>query len=662
MDKVFLTVLLCVSCSAISWAQDQYSVGDQGATAPILRAPYNNAIVQENTLPSGKILVEDNGKFHYKGSVGCSECHIEAAALKKKDNVVAFVSLNEFQVWLNDDPHSTAYLSIIPDRDHFQAIHRRLDEWSTIVNNKAEKPVVIRAWSESNELSRNILKQMFADDYDSKIGDLFRDVTDLQNSAENQLHNKLARFAPRLKATLQQCLNCHAGWDKRQEQFDPEIFEIGTGVSCESCHGTASSEWLSQHKEPEWRKKNPRDKETNYGQLDVRNPISRADLCFSCHIGNVDQGKVVTHEMYAAGHPPLPGIEIESFADQLPRHWRYLSEKKSNFTFAEDFKQYYGLNLRSGEPVQWTSVEYPRTKNLLVGGVIAAACSVDLLAKSAEKHTNERQLLPAGDPHLADLKSPWPEFAAFDCAACHHDLKAGGGVWQRGFAGIPGRPPAPYWPRPLAILAVAYLNEKQGGRCARWFDEFNSQQQKFQDVLDSQPFGKPTELSSQGLDYSRWLRKKVANEIQVMPLTRNDAIFVLKLLIGNQQNAIFNPEVETRDFHTARQLAWAINLVFSEVMQSERNTGKYQLGTDFQVTDNSIASSLRRMHELLLLDQPKTGQITTQQENFLTAWRDFDRKEFLKALNSLREGVNSIELQNQGANAAESNQIGNTRR
>ena len=61
--------------------------------------------------------------------------------------------------------------------------------------------------------------------------------------------------------------------------------------------------------------------------IDVRNPVRRAEQCFSCHIGNVEEGKLVTHAMYAAGHPPLPSIEIESFAKQMPRHWRYLDEK-----------------------------------------------------------------------------------------------------------------------------------------------------------------------------------------------------------------------------------------------------------------------------------------------------------------------------------------------
>ena len=60
---------------------------------------------------------------------------------------------------------------------------------------------------------------------------------------------------------------------------------------------------------------------------DLWDPVRRAETCASCHVGNHDEGKVVTHAMYAAGHPPLPGFETATFGDLEPRHWQYLSEK-----------------------------------------------------------------------------------------------------------------------------------------------------------------------------------------------------------------------------------------------------------------------------------------------------------------------------------------------
>ena len=35
---------------------------------------------------------------------------------------------------------------------------------------------------------------------------------------------------------------------------------------------------------------------------------------------------MVTHEMYAAGHPPLPGFEIATFCSQMPPHWESAAE------------------------------------------------------------------------------------------------------------------------------------------------------------------------------------------------------------------------------------------------------------------------------------------------------------------------------------------------
>ncbi len=233
--------------------------------------------------------------------------------------------------------------------------------------------------------------------------------------------------------------------------------------------------------------------------------------------------------MYAAGHPPLPGIEIESFADQMPRHWRYLSEKRPDFEFATQFKKQHGQNIATGDSIEWSDDEFPRTKNLLVAGVMASAHSVDLLAKLSN-----------------DRKLEWPEFAAFDCAACHHDLKANGG-WQRQFAGIPGRPPAPYWTRSLAKLGAAYLDLQSQ---EKWSERLATEQQQLQAILDRQPFGIPADLKKRTCQYSGWLRNELANALQIEPLDQEDAKAVLQLLVGFNV-AIFDPQEEIRDFHSA---------------------------------------------------------------------------------------------------------------
>lgn len=581
---------------------------------------------------------DDHAAPHYQGSTACAQCHVAPQTKSILDEVVDFVSLNEYRIWLNKDPHSRAYVSIIPEREHFDEVCIRLSELNRAVDlatgfdnssDSQSSRFVLPKWGLSNERSQQILKKMFADDYSQSIGQLFQEITNVQMLAGKRLkEEQLVGFTPRLKATLQQCLSCHAGWQRSRTKFDGEIMKYGTGVGCESCHGPSSS-WIESHVKSEWRTIDPRQKEAQFGMVDLRNPVSRARQCFSCHIGNVEQGKVITHEMYAAGHPPLPGIEIESFADQMPRHWRYLSEKRPDFEFATEFKKFYGLNSRTGESLEWNADEFPRTKNLLVAGVMASAHSIDLLAQLSNSNQIE-----------------WPEFAAFDCAACHHDLKANGG-WQRQFAGIPGRPPAPYWTRSLTALGAAYLDSKSQDK---WSDRLAAEQQEFQSVLDRQPFGIPADLKRQGSQYSNWLRNELANAIEIEPFDQEDATAVLQLLVGSNA-AVFSPQEETRDFHSSRQLAWAIDLVYSEILQQpRRNEGKSLLSNQQAVPGNEFETVLGQMRTDLVLVLPETGAVTDQQQAYLARWSSFDQTRFLAMLHSLREALDGSGLPGIGIN------------
>ena len=648
------TTLLCLFllAPAVSSAQLEVSLEDSlpFSDSPTTNAKQSFSTRSESTSTRERVSTnagdsqqQDKLKSKLKGSLACANCHVAPQAKNILDGVEDFVMLKEYQIWLNDDPHSRAWLGIIPERGHFEAVRRRLTELNEAVNEAAGKAsdldprtVSVPVWGESNERSQQILKKMFGSEYDESIGMLFQQMTDVHNQAGKRLKvEQLAKFTPRLKSTLQQCMSCHAGWDKQQDDFDFEIVKYGTGVSCESCHGP-SADWLADHSEPEWRKMDPREKESDFGLVDTRNPVKRSQQCFACHVGSVEQGKVVTHEMYAAGHPPLPGIEIESFADQIPRHWRYLSEKKPDFEFASEFKKHYSFNSETKNSIPWSGDdEFPRTRNLLVGGVMASAYSVNLLAQSAGEYVKLKE--SAGDKSEASTaRSPWPEFASFDCAACHHNLKATG--WDRGFAGIPGRPPAQYWPRPLSKLGLAYLKVRKQSDLV---DEFEKEQAEFQQALDRQPFGDPEELLKQGSKYSNWLRDVAANGIQSKPLTSDDANAVLCILCGCTEDSGFSPDDEVWDFHSARQLAWAINLVYSE-MQQPRGTGNRELTFSDQQSFSSeeLAQVMIELRKTLMLDLPTTGEITTQQTEYLTAWREFDRKEFIQQLTRLRSCVN----------------------
>ncbi|NIO35186.1 MAG: hypothetical protein GTO26_09475, partial [Planctomycetales bacterium] len=84
----------------------------------------------------------------------------------------------------------------------------------------------------------------------------------------------------------QGCLTCHADW-RADRDLSPAFKKmVEHGVACEACHGP-SSLWEDPHKRIEWRTKSSADKQA-LGMIDVRNPITRARQCFSCHIGNAE--------------------------------------------------------------------------------------------------------------------------------------------------------------------------------------------------------------------------------------------------------------------------------------------------------------------------------------------------------------------------------------
>lgn len=247
------------------------------------------------------------------------------------------------------------------------------------------------------------------------------------------------------------CLACHTSLPVYDLECDSEglisaALESDTrltlGVSCEGCHGTAGDAaaknsdlprgWGTAHfGMQDWRHMSPAEK-CRHGYLDVRSVATRTRICVSCHVGNAELGRVVTHEMYAAGHPPLPPFELQTFEQQMPKHWREYHEKPE--MLRQEFETATGL--QPSEPAEL------KARELLVSALITWSESLKLTADLAEKKIPQ------------DLvKAEWPEFAQFDCYACHHDLRHDGWRQQAQIKGHPGRPRLNPWPATLAELA-----------------------------------------------------------------------------------------------------------------------------------------------------------------------------------------------------------------
>lgn len=224
-------------------------------------------------------------------------------------------------------------------------------------------------------------------------------------------------------AKSERCLVCHSLDVPQNERSGG--FRLEDGVSCEACHGPAEG-WLGVHIG------HGSEASRSLGMYETRNLVKRAEQCVSCHVG--DEKRSVDHELIAAGHPDLV-FDMETYTAMLPPHWR---------TTPSD-----GVGGRA-----W-----------VVGQVVALRESLKRLARRTQQRA----------------ATAWPEFAEFECFACHHDVnnidstyyRAGdqghlqaGAKWEAswrqqrpsgypGVAGIPPWNPARHFVLRQVIQAIA---------------------------------------------------------------------------------------------------------------------------------------------------------------------------------------------------------------
>ncbi|MFM8893205.1 MAG: multiheme c-type cytochrome [Planctomycetia bacterium] len=221
------------------------------------------------------------------------------------------------------------------------------------------------------------------------------------------------------------CIACHTH-PAGEPAVEEETPLVHAGISCETCHG-AGSGYFEPHMEKRWRFLPSAEKEA-LGMHDLRNPAAKAANCLSCHLGDVDAGKVVTHAMYAAGHPPLPAFEMESFGKAMGPHWKRVWEKSPQ------------IRQQAAEAGYRTEAA-SESQRSLIGGLVALKQSTKLVDAYAAA---------AG----VSKERPWPELSLYDCQACHHELRVPSARQQAGYGGlVPGRPSLVRWPRGLAAVA-----------------------------------------------------------------------------------------------------------------------------------------------------------------------------------------------------------------
>jgi hypothetical protein len=361
------------------------------------------------------------------------------------------------------------------------------------------------------------------------------------------------------------CLNCHATNVPEGRQHKPN-FSLKDGVSCDACHGPAQY-WYEDHQlNPlKWRPMSPKEKEAQ-GMYNVRDPARRARLCLSCHVGSPAEGKVVTHAMYAAGHPPLQGFELASFTERMPPHWYNL----------KDVKYLQGAGPDIQEKYYYDRCDSVHTRSVLAGSLASFRTALDALAVRARLDTKAAQAdeLPAqggwppawlGPGLKSDLSSRFPELisgpqagrsqavserwpelamAQADCYACHHDLKSSASRPLGG--GFLARVGPPAWP--LALLNTGLVGY---GRPAKP-NPLASLDHAYEEHL----FGAPAQLAPASFALAKWADDELLNH-SPRPINAQLALRLLRELCDR-------PKDQAPDYDSARQIAWAFRAIFRE--------------------------------------------------------------------------------------------------
>jgi hypothetical protein len=378
---------------------------------------------------------------------------------------------------------------------------------------------------------------------------------------KNELAKQMQRLLPGKKLHQRDdCLACHAVVIKDKALLERSkktaLFKIEQGVSCVVCHGP-SREWVTKHGNVvefgEWRGLGlTRAQKEQFGMNDLWDPIRRTELCASCHIGKVDgdpsQRKFVTHEMYAAGHPPLPPFEIATFSEEMPKHWQYLRDKKP---------------LSVQKELGYVPGEQEQTKLILVGAAVSLRESMKLLAEQATEALKAEE---GSDKRVLD-------FSNFDCYACHHDLKPQSWRQKRGFAGKPGRLPMRPWPTALIELAIRHESGGDAKALAAQRATYKKLEKAVNDAFDARPLGSPALIAKSATALGKWA-DALARELNRKPCDKKIGQALLVELVRQHKDAI------PKDFDYARLVAWSFRTMNQELRPRDAAIGKIQLRLD----------------------------------------------------------------------------------
>jgi len=188
-------------------------------------------------------------------------------------------------------------------------------------------------------------------------------------------------------STAKICLDCHAD-NVAPSQRGPK-FQLSDGVQCEVCHGGAEK-WIDTHSQQTV----THAANVANGMNPTEQPLQRAQVCLSCHLGSTDQ--FTTHRIMGAGHPRL-AFELDVYTNNQPPH------------FHPETASYIKRKGKIPEANLWVTGQLESAQRYLA-------------------------LLQSG---LFTPGGLTPELSMFDCYACHHSIDKPRWSHARAGAGIP---------------------------------------------------------------------------------------------------------------------------------------------------------------------------------------------------------------------------------
>ena len=211
------------------------------------------------------------------------------------------------------------------------------------------------------------------------------------------------------------CCGCHATGVDLAQNARPHSDSLALGVHCEACHGPAGN-WVHEHTLDSWTSLTVKQREAQ-GHRTTRDLASRAKICAECHIGSSDTpGREVNHDLIAAGHPRL-NFEYTVHLANIPKHWNEKIDRK----WAVRPRPQTPQGNRPSKGIARSNFELEAWE---VGQLVSAEQALKLLVGRASRAVSKVAAPQVeGAAGMANGDVPvWPEFAEYDCFACHHDL------------------------------------------------------------------------------------------------------------------------------------------------------------------------------------------------------------------------------------------------